>query len=139
MVIFGNKTVTLFNRVWDDDSETESWLSTVLTSVNVVATQGANISKSGLSDADTVKLYVDLSGQSKKYVQPKEYASMTDRSNVLTFTPQTDFFVVGDKSSVPSTEAGFFDHMVNTYDDVYRITTVDVYEDVMPHIEVGGK
>ena len=28
--------------------------------------------------------------------------------------------------------------MSNSYDDVYKVTTVDKYEDILPHFEVGG-
>lgn len=33
---------------------------------------------------------------------------------------------------------GFFEYMKGTYDDVYNITTVDVFKTI-PHFEVGGK
>lgn len=139
MVVFGNDTVTLFNRVWDDENETETWLATVLIKCNLVATKGRNISKSGLENADTVKLYVDTAEQAHEYVKPKEYESLADKSNIYTFTPQIDFIVKGDVSTETSLDEGFFEYMLNKYDDVYRVTTVDEYTEVMAHLEVGGK
>lgn len=139
MVIFGNDKVTLFNRAWDDENEEEIWSVTILAGCNLVATQGQNISKSGLDNADTVKLYVAPAEQSKAYVKPKTYEAMTDRNNSYTFRPQTDFFILGAIEDAPVTTENFYELMLNTYDDVYRVTTVDEYADVMPHLEIGGK
>ena len=139
MVVFGNDTITLFNRIWDDENESETWLATVLSKCNLVATRGRNISKSGLENADTVKLYVDTAEQVNEFVKPKVYESLADKSNVYTLTPQIDFFVKGDVSAEASFEEGFFEYILGKYDDVYKVTTVDEYTEILPHLEVGGK
>lgn len=139
MIIFGTKTTTIFNREWDDENEREIWHSTALVNTNLVLTQGLNISKSGVEEADTAKLFVDPAEQAKEYKKPKEYAGLPDKSNVYTFDAEHDFFVAGDVTSEESQETGFFEYMKAKYDDIYRVTTVDEYKDVMPHIEVGGK
>lgn len=139
MVVFGNDTITLFNRIWDDENESETWLATVLSKCNLVATKGRNISKSGLENADTVKLYIDTTEQVNEFVKPKVYERLVDKSNVYTLTPQIDFFVKGDVSAETSLEEGFFEYILGKYDDVYRVTTIDEYTEILPHLEVGGK
>lgn len=140
-VLFGNKTVTVYNRHYDTLTETEIWIPTLLEKVNLVLTKGANISQSGVENSDSAKVFVDVDEQSKPYVKPKEWNNSTlDRKKeTFTFQPETDFFVEGDTAGVPVLEDGFFEHMQKHFDNVFHVSTVDEYKDVMKHLEVGGK
>ena len=139
--VFYNDTVTVYNRILDVDSENETWLPSVLEKVNLVVTKGANVSKSGIEDADSAKLKIIAPVQLQKYVQPKEWKCMDqqEKENHFTFTSGEDFYVEGDVSEEPIPEEGFYEYMRNRYDNVFRVTNVDHYKDIMPHLEVGGK
>ena len=73
MGFFDNKTVTLFNRAFDPETEEEKYYPTLLEGVDLVETKGANVSKSGMDSADAVKLYVDFGNIAKPYLPPKEW------------------------------------------------------------------
>lgn len=144
MVLFGNKKVTVYNRHFDNIEETEVWIPTLLKNVNLVVTKNNNIEKSGVDSADTARLFVDDKCSDKEYLQPKAYKSLSleEKENYYTFqsddtTP--DFYVEGDTTDVEIMEEGFYEWMLNHYDNVFHITAVDVYKDVMPHMEIGGK
>ena len=140
MGFFDNKKVTLFNYWMDPDTEEEKYYRTLLDGVDLVETKGANVSKSGMDSTDAVKLYVDFRNIEKPYLPPKEWKALPDKckQNHLTFNPVEDFFVKGDFTEVGLPEDHAFEWMSNSYDDVYKVTTVDKYEDILPHFEVGG-
>lgn len=140
MGFFDNKKVTLFNYWIDQDTEEEKYYRTLLDGVDLVETKGANVSKSGMDSADAVKLYVDFHNIEKPYLPPKEWKALPDKckQNQLTFNPVEDFFVKGDFTEVELPADHAFEWMNNSYDDVYKVTTVDKYEDILPHFEVGG-
>lgn len=145
MVIFPLDTVTLFNREYDVDMETETWLPTVLNNVNLQISKGANIEKNGLSDADSVRLFLDESSTSKKFLMPKEWGNLGALNKANYYTAASDeshpdFFVKGDLSELNIAGIdNLYEYMLKNYDDVYRVTTVDRYEKVMAHMEIGGK
>lgn len=140
MGFFDNKTVTLFNRSFNAETEEETYYPTLLEGVDLVETKGANVSKSGMDSADAVKLYVDFGNIAKSYLPPKEWENMPDKckQHFLTFNPAQDFFIKGDHTDleIPESEAYGWAH--DNLDSVYKVTTVDRYEDIMPHFEVGG-
>lgn len=108
--------------------------------MNLVETKGANVTKSGMDSADAVKLFVDLGKISKPYMEPKAWDALPDdeKPNYITFHPTDDFFIKGDHTDleIPESEAYGWAH--DNLDSVYKVTTVDRYEDIMPHFEVGG-
>lgn len=140
MGFFDNKKVTLFNYWMNPDTEEEKYYRTLLDGVDLVETKGANVSKSGMDSTDAVKLYVDFHNIEKPYLPPKEWKALPDKckQNHLTFNPVEDFFVKGDFTEVELPADHAFEWMNNSYDDVYKVTTVDKYEDILPHFEVGG-
>ena len=97
MGFFDNKTVTLFNRSFNAETEEETYFTTLLEGVDLVETKGANVSKSGMDSADAVKLYIDFSNISKPYLPPKEWENMPDKCKqyFLTFNPAQDFACFG--------------------------------------------
>lgn len=143
MGFFDNKTVTIFNRVFDPDTEVERYYPTLLGGVDLVETQGANISKSGMESADAAKLYIDatvLYDGEITYIPPDQWKALPEeeRQQHFTVTPTEDFFLFGDYIGVELPEEGAYQWMRDTYSGVYKVTTVDKYEDILPHYEIGG-
>ena len=141
MGFFDNKTVTLFNRSYNADTEEETYYPTLLNDVDLVETKGANVSKSGMDSADAASLYVKpelLQDGCKKYLPAKEWLRMPDKCKefFFTFASGEDFFVGGDTSGEEYTEE-FFSCMKEKYDNCFKVTNVDRYE-LIPHLEVGG-
>lgn len=143
MGFFDNKTVTLFNRSVNPETEEERYYPTLLEGVDLVETKGANVSKSGMDSADAVKLYIDFANLGKTlkpYLPPKAWDVLPEeeKQNYITFHSTEDFFVKGDRTDVELPEENAYEWMHETFDDVYKVTTVDKYEDILPHFEVGG-
>lgn len=128
-------TITLYNSYYDKTEEEDIYYSTVIENVEVQKNQGANITNSGITSSDAVKVFIDVINLPKAYLRPKEWASQADKTQSFTLKPnENDFFIVG--NIVDSTKD--YEQMRRQYDDVYKITTVDVYDEVLPHFEVGG-
>lgn len=140
MGFFDNKTVTLFNRSFNAETEEETYYPTLLEGVDLVETKGANVSKSGMDSADAVKLYIDFANMAKQYLPPKAWDALPEeeKQDYITFHSAEDFFVKGDRSDVELPEEYVYEWMYENFDDVYKVTTVDKYEDILPHFEVGG-
>ncbi len=140
MAFFDNKTVTLFNRSFNPETEEETYYPTLLEGVDLVETKGANVSKSGMDSADAVKLYIDLASMPKPYIEPKAWAALPEeeKQDYITFTPAEDFFIKGDHTDAVLPENNVYQWMIDNYDDCYKVTTIDKYEDILPHFEVGG-
>ena len=140
MGFFDNKTVTLFNRSYNAETEEEKYCPTLLEGVDLVETKGANVSKSGMDSADAVKLYIDFTNLAKPYLSPKAWDVLPEeeKRNYITFHSTEDFFVKGDHTDVELPEESAYEWMHENFDDVYKVTTVDKYEDILPHFEVGG-
>lgn len=140
MGLFYNDTVTLFNRFYDPDTDETKYYPTLLENVNLVETKGANVTKSGLDSADAAKLFIDPGELSKKYMDPKAWDALpeTEKANHITFHPTDDFFIKGDQTSLELPKSCVYEWAHDSMDSVYKVTTVDKYEDIMPHFEVGG-
>jgi hypothetical protein len=141
MGLFDGKKVTIYNKYMDSITGYEIWLPTLIENVDYTATQGANITKSGLSTVDAVTVFINYSALPKPYKTPKEWQALTaeDKAKYVTFTQGTDFFIFGDSTSNVITTKGFFSDMQKRYSDCYKVTTVDRYDDILPHFEIGGK
>lgn len=137
---FDSDTVTVYNRLLDEDTDVETWIPHVLEHVELVVTKGANVSKSGMENADSAKLNI-APVQLENYVSPKVWKRMEaeERERHFTFTGGEDFFVEGDVSGEPVLPEGFYGYMKSRYDNVFKVTDVDNYKDVLPHLEVGGR
>lgn len=140
MGLFYNDTVTLFNRFYDPNTDETKYYPALLENVNLMETKGANVTKSGLDSADAAKLFVDFSHLGKPYMEPKAWDALPDaeKPNYITFHPTEDFFIKGDQTSLELPESYAYEWVHDNMDAVYKVTTVDKYEDIMPHFEVGG-
>ena len=140
MGLFYNKTVTLFNRSFNAETEEEKYYPTLLERVNLIETKGANVSKSGMDSADAATLFIDLANMAKPYIEPKAWAELPeeDKSKYITFAPAEDFFVKGSCAGATLPENSAYEWMRDNFDSVYKVTHVDRYENIMKHLEVGG-
>ena len=140
MGFFDNKTVTLFNRSFNAETEEETYYPTLLEGVDLVETKGANVSKSGMDSADAAKLFVCIDDVNKTYMEPRAWDALTEdeKKNYITFHSTEDFFVKGDQTAVDLPETDAYEWMRNNFDDVYKVTNIDKYEDILPHFEIGG-
>lgn len=143
MAFFDNKTITLFNRSFNAETEEEKYYLTLLDGIDLVESKSAHVSKGGMDDADAVKMYIHFSDPDtvvKPYISPKAWAALTgdEKKEYITFTPATDFFVKGNCTDLELPEENIYEWMRENFDDVYKVTTVEKYEDILPHFEVGG-
>ena len=140
MGLFYNNTVTLFNRSFNAETEEEKYYPTLLERVNLIETKGANVSKSGMDSADAATLFIDLANMAKPYIEPKAWAELPEeeKANYITCAPTDDFYVSGDKTSISLPESNVCEYMLDNFDSVYKVTHIDKYTDVIPHLEVGG-
>lgn len=137
-------TVTVFNRKNGDDIV---WHARVLYNVDFNNDIALIRQQYGEGSADRAKLHImhdsDIIG-SYRYVLPKEFQSLEDVVDEITFQTgeDFDFFWVGvwDGETISDGDytRGFFDYMVKTYDNVFAISSVAKYS-VIPHFEVMGR
>lgn len=85
MGFFDNKTVTIFNRSFNAETEEETYYPTLLEGVDLVETKGANVSKSGMDSADAVKLYVDFGNIAKPYASPERVGKHAGQMQAVLF------------------------------------------------------
>ena len=98
MGFFDNKTVTLFNRSFNAETEEETYYPTLLEGVDLVETKGANVSKSGMDSADAVKLYIDFANLGKTlkpYLPPKAWDVLPEEEKQNYIPSYGGFFYQG--------------------------------------------
>ena len=141
--MYAPHTVTVYSAIEDQVTFEVTRHITILRGVFMDASKASNVRSSGLEGADSVNLFIPFSvdavdGQSlfdKSYVSPKIFEAAADKSRFWTLRVG-DFFVKGE--IVGDKDQSF---MEANYDDVYRITKVDMKDfgsESMRHFEVGG-
>ena len=140
-MFWDNKVVTLFNRAFDPKTEEEKYYLTVLDKADLVEKNSVTASKSGQDKAATATLYIDYKNLPKPYKDPRvwEKLSAEEKEQCLTFSPEKDFFVKGNCTGATLPDSSVYEYFRDHYYGTYRITSVDNYEDVLPHFEIGGK
>lgn len=138
-------TLTLFNY----HKATNLWYTTVFHGADVIAAEGSGSSVQGIQNKDVVDIIIRTNALqiavtptgAKQYLRPKEYGACGNPESAFTFTPQTDFIVVGDcgaKDPLKDDEdSGLYHRMNDTHDGVYLIHTATYYS-LLPHFEIGG-
>ena len=138
-------TLTLFNY----HKATNLWYTTVIYGADVIETRGADSSTRGLQNTDAVEIIVHTNAQqavlcdagAKQYLGPKAYRACDTPESCFTFTPETDFVMVGDHGVLEPVEddedCGLYHRMNDAYDGVYLIHTATWYS-LLPHFEIGG-
>lgn len=100
------QTVTLFNRITDDEDE-DFFIPTVLEAVHLIIDHSAIWNTYGGQQSDNVRLHVryilsdgDVMIGDKKYVEPKEWKRLKSYDEIITFRygndNDFDFFVKGE-------------------------------------------
>ena len=150
--MYAPHTVTIYNVMQESDesfNDTQKSYITVIRGVMLQASKAANVRTSGLEGADAVNLYIPFSaaavdgvtGAEKRYIGPQEFWHAPDKSRLWTLSMDgnggTTFFVKGEAVEPDKTE-----ELIETlYDDVYKVTKVDVKDfgsPSMKHWQVGG-
>lgn len=140
-------TVTVFNA-WEDDNLEKQYEITILRGVLLDVSQGTNIAKTGLTDADTATLYIPFTvtaesttGGSKAFSSPKEFYKATDKSALWTLdtggesNSTSTYFVKGE-----ITEKLSLSELKRSYDNVFDVKTVDIRDfGSLQHWQVGAK
>lgn len=123
----------------------DGYNSVVLDGVFLDLSKRSNVNKSGLSDADAATLFIPFTiAADKTYLPPKEYKALTERSGYWTIFDDGDnsgadcYFIKG----AQSTDIYPFSRARNTYDYVYKVTSVDLRDFGSPNMQhwmVGGR
>ncbi|MCI8800332.1 MAG: hypothetical protein HFH88_11050 [Lachnospiraceae bacterium] len=149
-------SVIVYNRYVRKTDEAEQYFGTRFDNVRVELTQGANITKSGLENANACIIKVNTASikkSGKSYKAPKVWEKLTTEEMVENFTLNKgkDFFVIVNKADMgidvdlpegmvdsDTYAGGFFEYVKNKYGYAYSVDTVDVYT-LIPRFEIGGK
>ncbi len=149
-------SVVVYNRYVNGLMEAETYFGTRFDKVRVELTEGANIAKSGLENANVCVIKVNTASikkSGKSYKAPKVWVKLTTEEMVENFTLNKgeDFFVIVNKDDLGIDvdlpegmvdsdvyPGGFFEYVKNKYGYAYSVDTVDVYT-LIPRFEIGGK
>ena len=126
---------TIFNVVYNTEKKLEEICTAHIYGVHWENVKAVNVINSGMSDADSIVVYIPMSARTdKKYKQPKEFEKAHD--GCLTLRPG-DVIVKG----IVSYE-GTIAKITDTFDNSAVITSVDAFDYGsydMRHWEVSGK
>ena len=144
-------TVTVYNVSENPDTLELEYNVTFLRGVFLDRHEAANITKSGLRDADAATLFIPFSVEAvdavtetpKQYISPKAYRQLEDTSGHWTLegggmsSGADSFFIKGEVLNYNG-----YARMREMYDDVYDITTIDTRDfgsEDMRHWQVGAR
>ncbi|WP_282926892.1 DUF6751 family protein [Helcococcus kunzii] len=124
--------ITIYNKYLDQATRTDKWKKTQIKNVHWEETQGANIIKSGMSNADSVKIFIPyVSFSELLYIDPKQF-----KGEGFTFQPG-DYIVKG----LIEDEITSSSELEKQYITAVKIKTVDNRNDSIIkdlwHFEVG--
>ena len=150
-----DQTITLLNCHEQDG--VRRWYPTVFSGVTLSEVRANTATaNAGTVSADTVEVLLPVSadqssadgnGAVRQYVGPKAYAALENPAGFFTFTPQEDFFAIGDLSAAydfPAADEaedsfhGFYHAVNQSRDGVYQVTSAAFFS-LIPHFEIGGK
>lgn len=148
--MYAPHTVTLYNQSVSNNDMLEDVISnniTILKGVFYDAIKAANVKTSGLESADSVELFIPfdvsaadgITGEEKRYVNPKEYEAAEDKSGLWTLT--TDGFCFFARGRAVAESKSTFKEINAAFDEVHIVTKADEKDfgsEHMRHWEVGG-
>ena len=153
-----SKIITLFNYYESATTGDAYWYPHVLSNVDLSTDRVAIIKKYGPDTADNAQLHIlyetnksaqkviaNKGGNAIPWLPPKEWRKQTNDllPETLTFSPEDDFFWEGewDKGIVNDDDfpGGFYQHMNQNRDNVFKITSVGGPYTLIPHFEVLAK
>lgn len=137
-------TLTLFNY----HPPTNKWYTTVFQNADLIVNESASNTAHGTQNGDAAEIIIHtaadrsvvLSSGKKQYLGPKAFAKCAEPGACFTFTPEKDFFVVGDLGSEPvadDDDTDLYHTMNDENDEVYMVTKATFYQ-LLPHFEIGG-
>lgn len=155
-----NDHVTVFNFYESPTTGEITWYPHVLQMCDLITDRGAIIKKYGQDSTDTAQLHIRLydevdagdicvltsGGSYLPYLSPKEWKKQTNDklAESITFSDK-DFFIkgiwIGRDSTVSDEDyrGGFYQHVNNINDNVFKISSVGGPYTVIPHFEILGK
>lgn len=129
-----NADITLYNKYFDKVDRTDSYKKTILYGVFWQESKGSNVIKSGLTNADSLTVFIPHKDHIDTYQEPKVFAT-----NQSGWTLQEGDIVVRGAIEEEFTTVA---DLEKKYDHVHMITSVDNMNFGSPHMrhwEVGGK
>lgn len=144
--MYAPHTVTLYYVTEDPVTFETTNHITILEGVFMDAAKAANVRASGIESADAVNLYIPfdvkvtdgITGNTKEFLSPKRYETVSDKENYWTLAVGNNCFFVKGVAVEPTQN---FQYINLNYDDVYKVTKVDEKDfgsEHMRHWEVGG-
>lgn len=147
-------SVVVYNRYYNDTTNSEQYFGTRFDGVRVEFTKEENQSRTGSEDVSDCLLKIpNDSTLPKPYIIPELWNDLTTDEMLEKFTLSTegDFFVLVKKEElnldidVPvglvesnNYDGGFFERMKTKYGYVYNINSFAVFK-LIPYFQVGGK
>lgn len=141
-------TITLYNFFHG------VWHRHIIQSVDVGAVDASSKSATtGDARSSRLNILINCSSDKKvatsegprQYYPPKEYERLESpiESNAITFCEGKDFIVLGavwseDPVNDENYENGYYDHLYQTRDGVYMITSAAFFS-LIPHFEIGAR
>lgn len=155
-----NDHVTVFNFYESPTTGEITWYPHSLQMCDLITDRGAITKKYGQDSTDTAQLHIRLydevdagdiciltsGGSYLPYLSPKEWKKQTNDklAESITFSDK-DFFIkgiwIGRDSPVSDDDyrGGFYQHVNNLNDNVFKISSVGGPYTVIPHFEILGK
>ena len=146
--MYAPHTATVFNT-WEDEDFNQHIVATVLRGVFIDISKAANVSKSGLTDADACKMFIpfdvraeSIDGGYKSFVNPFEFYTAEDKETLWTLdnagqsNSTATYFVKGEVHELLTLAE------LKQRFEAFDVTTVDIRDfgsDAMRHWQVGGK
>lgn len=130
--------MTIYNKYYDKALGLDRYQRTVIKGVHWEDTQGANIIKSGLENADRIFVSIPFGCQADRtYCKPKAFESLADKSIFFTIQPGDRII----KGAIDFDINGSAKALDETY-ETFTVTTVDTLDfgsSRLHHWEVGGR
>jgi len=107
---------------------TEKWYPHIICGVHFLATDSKKATQnSGITAEDTAKVYVrctsgkiiNTQAGEEQYVSQKEYTKLTDPTGYITFTPESDFFILGASEETVANQNGSWQAPVQEGTNLY--------------------
>lgn len=147
-------SIVLYNQYENEDGK-QYYVGTRFDNVRIELTQGVNVQKSGLENADVCLVKIQNVGTlPKKYTSPGLWKELSVQGKEEKFTIDTEndnFFVIVKKQElgidieVPtgtvdsdSYRGGYYQYIREKYGHAYAVHTLNVYQ-LIPRFEVGGR
>lgn len=151
--MYAPHVATLYNA-YENADLTLSYSITVLDGVLMDESNGTNIEKSGLADADAVTMFIpdsvhaydNATGNAKTYLPPKQFYAATNKASYWTLdaggqsSGAASYFIKG--IIVETGANSSYMKMREKYDAVYNVSSVYIRDFGTPdmrHWQVGGK